>query len=128
MFFLLRVAFWLSLVVLLIPTDPEIAAEQSRGRDVSTFEALDAAQSTYQDVKGFCGRNPSTCDVGRVALDAFTAKARTGVRWVHRQLEDGADTTHAPTVTGTTGKGTVPSGLRPTVGWDAPLPPPRPVG
>lgn len=124
MFFLLRVAFWVSLVILFIPADPQISAENGRGHDVSTFEAIGAAQSTYEDVKGFCGRNPTACDVGRVALDTFTAKARTGVRWVHRQLE--GDEAGAPTATGST-PSTVPSALRPTLGWDAPLPP-RPIG
>lgn len=124
MFFLLRVAFWLSLAILFIPADPQISAEQSRGRDVSTFQAIGAAQSTYEDVKGFCDRNPGACDVGRVALDTFTAKARTGVRWVHRQLE--GDDAAAPTMTGST-RNTVPNGLRPTLGWDAPLPS-RPIG
>ena len=128
MFFLLRVAFWVSLVILLIPADPQLAAERGEGREVSTFEAIDAAQTTYQDVKGFCGRNPTACDVGQVALDTFTAKARTGARWVYRQLGDDPETGRAPTVTGTTGRSTAPSGLRPTIGWDAPLPPPRPIG
>lgn len=128
MFFLLRVAFWLSLVILLIPADPRLAAEQSEGRDVSTFEAIDAAHSTWEDVKGFCARNPAACDVGRSALDIFAAKARTGVRWVARQL-DGTDAAAepAPVVTGTTGHGGLLRGLRPTVGWDEPLPR-RPIG
>ena len=128
MFFLLRVAFWLSLAILLIPADPEIAAERSGGRDVSTFEAIGAAHSTYEDVKGFCGRNPSTCDIGRVALDTFAAKARTGARWVSRQLGDEPSTNSGPTMTGTTGRPIPPNGLRPTLGWDAPLPTLRPVG
>jgi hypothetical protein len=38
MFFLLRVAFWLSLAILFIPADPQISAEN--GRDVSTIEAI----------------------------------------------------------------------------------------
>ena len=124
MYFLLRVAFWGSLVILFIPTDPQIASENGRGHDVSTFEAIGAAHSAYEDVKGFCGRNPTACDVGRVALDTFTAKARTGVRWVHRQIED--TDAGSPTMTGST-RNTVPDALRPTLGWDAPLPP-HPIG
>lgn len=127
MFFLLRVAFWLSLVILLIPADPQIAAERGQGHEVSTFQAIDAAQSTYADVKGFCGRNPTACDVGRVALDTFAAKAKTGARWVAHQFDDD-DTGRRDIVTGTTGRGTAPSALRPTIGWDAPLPPKRPIG
>ncbi len=122
MFFLLRVAFWLSLAILFIPADPQISAQS--GRDVSTIEAIGAAQTTYEDVKGFCGRNPTACDVGRLALDTFSAKARTGVRWVHRQLE--GEEAGAPVATGST-RNTVPNGMRPTLGWDAPLPP-RPIG
>jgi len=86
MFFLLRAAFWLSLVILLIPADPA-DTPASGGKTVSTLEALGAAQSTLDDVKGFCGRNPAACDVGRSALDTFGAKARTGARWVYEQLD-----------------------------------------
>lgn len=99
MFFLLRAAFWLSLVILLIPADPS-DTPSSGAKPVSTFEAMGAAQSAYDDVKGFCGRNPAACEVGRSALDTFGAKARTGVRWVYEQL-DGKDHT---TTTGSTPK------------------------
>ena len=59
MFFLLRAAFWLSLVVLLIPADPSETARPRAARSVSTFEAIGAAQSTFEDLRGFCSRNPS---------------------------------------------------------------------
>jgi hypothetical protein len=128
MFFLLRVAFWLSLAILFIPADPQIAAEKEAGHEVSTLQAIGAANSTWEDVKGFCGRNPTACDVGRVALDTFTAKARTGARWVYEQLDGPQADRTAPTMTGSTGGATRPSGLRPTLGWDAPLPPRAPIG
>ncbi|MCE1235071.1 MAG: DUF5330 domain-containing protein [Hyphomicrobiales bacterium] len=92
MFFLLRAAFWLSLVVLLIPADPTETSVKADRREVSTFEAIGAAHSTLRDLEGFCERNPTTCDTGRVALDGFGAKARTGARWVYQQL-DGRDAT-----------------------------------
>lgn len=90
MFFLLRAAFWLSLVVLLIPADPTETPRNGAARPVSPFEAIGAAQSTFQDLKGFCGREPTACDTGKAALDGFGAKARTGARWVYDQL-DGRD-------------------------------------
>ncbi len=92
MFFLLRAAFWLSLVVLLIPADPAETSAKVDRREVSTFEAIGAANSTLRDLEGFCARNPATCDTGKVALDGFGAKARTGARWVYQQL-DGRDAT-----------------------------------
>ena len=119
MFFLLRAAFWLSLVILLIPADPADKPAAS-GRTVSTMEAVGAAQSTLDDVKGFCGRNPSACDVGRMALDTFSAKARTGARWVYQQLEAGD-----ATATGSTpSPAAVQHVDRATV---APMPVPRPL-
>lgn len=108
MFFLLRVAFWLSLVILLIPADPSDQAA-TKGRNVSTFEAIGAAQAAFDDAKGFCGRNPSACDVGRTALDGFGAKARTGARWVYEQL-DGKEA--APATTASTPKASHRAGER----------------
>jgi hypothetical protein len=87
MFFLLRCAFWLSLVVLLIPIGETSNENTGANRSVSTFEAIGAAHSTWQDVRGFCDRNPDTCATGRVFADDFAAKARTGARWVYDQLE-----------------------------------------
>jgi len=87
MFFLLRAAFWLSLVVLLIPADPSETARPGAARSVSTFEAIGAAQSTFEDLRGFCSRNPTACETGKTALDGFGAKARTGARWVYEQLD-----------------------------------------
>ncbi len=87
MFFLLRAAFWLSLVVLLIPADPSETARPGAARSVSTFEAIGAAQSTFEDLRGFCSRNPNACETGKTALDGFGAKARTGARWVYEQLD-----------------------------------------
>ncbi|NLH81094.1 MAG: DUF5330 domain-containing protein, partial [Phyllobacteriaceae bacterium] len=89
MFFLLRAAFWLSLVVLFIPADPAETPANASGRAVSPFEAIGAAQSTLHDVGGFCDRNPTACDTGRVALEGFGAKARTGARWVYEKLDGG---------------------------------------
>lgn len=85
MFFLMRVAFWLSLVILLIPADPSETPKS--GRTVSTFEAVGAAHAAYEDARGFCGRNPGTCDVGQVAIETFSAKARTAANWVYHQLD-----------------------------------------
>ena len=102
MFFLLRAAFCLSLVILLIPADPS-DTDAAKGSSVSTFQAIGAAQAAYDDAKGFCGRNPAACEVGRSALDGFGAKARTGARWVYEQL-DGKDAKDAPATTATTPK------------------------
>lgn len=104
MFFLLRCAFWLSLVVLLIPTGETPEKDGRAGHSVSTFEAIGAAHSTWEDVRGFCERNPGTCTTGRVFADGFAAKARTGARWVYEQLDpkDGTTTGSTPVQTPST--------------------------
>lgn len=88
MYFLIKTAFWLSLVILLIPADPETKAQPGEA-DISSMQAISAAQQTYVDMMLFCERNPLTCETGGAALDIFEAKARTGARIVYDYL--GAD-------------------------------------
>src|SRR5690606_2459148 len=68
---LLRLAFWLGLIVLLLPTD---ARQQAR--------LPDFANKTMQRVTGFCDRNGRTCDVGGQFWAAFLTKAAFAVRLV----------------------------------------------
>lgn len=117
MFFLLRAAFWLSLVILLIPADPAETPPAGQARTVSTLEAIGAAHSTFEDLKGFCDRNAVACETGKAALDGFGAKARTGVRWVYEQLDGKERATTGSTLPAT----------RTTRGFDVPLPAPRPL-
>jgi len=65
--FLLKVAFWLSLVVLLIPADESETRKLADGRSISIIEAYGLAQAAYDDAKGFCGRNTDACATGEVA-------------------------------------------------------------
>ncbi len=86
MFFLLRTAFWIGLVILLLPIGTGEEGDEASG--VSAFEALAAAQSTVSDLSGFCSRNPSTCETGGQALQTFGAKARESARLVYEYLDD----------------------------------------
>lgn len=78
--FLVRAVFWLSIVILLIPGDPESGIEAPR---VSALQALTAAQATVTDMSGFCERNPAVCVTGGEALKAFAEKARYSARMVY---------------------------------------------
>ena len=68
---LLRLAFWLALLVLLLPTD---AVQQAR------FTSF--ASSALERVSTFCDRNGKSCDVGAAAWATFLRKAEFGVRLV----------------------------------------------
>jgi hypothetical protein len=68
---LLRLAFWLALLVLLLPTD---AAQQAR------FTSF--ASTALERLTTFCDRNARTCDAAVAAWSNFLRKAEFGVRLV----------------------------------------------
>jgi hypothetical protein len=68
---LLRLAFWLALLVLLLPTD---AQQQVR---FSNF-----ANNAFARLTTFCDRNGVTCAVGSQVWATFLKKAEFGVRLV----------------------------------------------
>ncbi|MBN8996525.1 MAG: DUF5330 domain-containing protein [Rhizobiales bacterium] len=85
MFFLMRVAFWLSVVVWMIPADPQSGADAPR---VTMVQAFMAARATIADLSGFCGRNPDVCVTGHAAAQIFSNKAETGVRMLYQYLNE----------------------------------------
>jgi hypothetical protein len=87
MFFLLRVVFWLSLVVILLPSDPA-SQKDSAHKQVSTFEAIGAAQTAVVDARGFCARNPDACEIGADALHTFGQKAQYSSKMLYEFLSN----------------------------------------
>lgn len=85
MSFLIRAAFWLSLVILILPAEP--GSERSDAT-LSTTQAISAAQAALSDFTGFCSRQPDVCAAGEVALDNFAAKARYGAKQLYVYLDD----------------------------------------
>ena len=87
MFFLLRVAFWLSIVAILLPSDPAKKGDSAQA-SVTPIEALGAAQAALEDARGFCGRKPEACEVGAQALHGFGQKAQLGSKYLYEFLSD----------------------------------------
>ncbi len=73
--FLFRTVFWLGIVVLLIPGDPNSGTDAPR---VSAMQALVATRSAIADFSTFCDRNPQTCATGSTAVQVFVSKVRYG--------------------------------------------------
>jgi hypothetical protein len=71
MSFLLRAAFWLIILVLLLPTDEK---QQS--------QVYGTAEAAVKDVTSFCSRNPSVCAEGKNAFDVFVQKAQFGAQMI----------------------------------------------
>jgi hypothetical protein len=84
--FLIKAAFWLMIIVLLLPTD-----EGQRS------EVYGTAQAAVKDVATFCDRNPETCARGADAFGVFVQKAQFGARMlmdlINGRSEDGGDGT-----------------------------------
>ncbi|WP_305988786.1 DUF5330 domain-containing protein [Roseibium sp. MMSF_3544] len=87
MLFLLRTAFWLTLVLVLIPlgSEQERPAEQTAA--VDPVSAFIAAQATVSDIGGFCSRNPQACETGGNALTVIGSRAKDGARIVFDFLD-----------------------------------------
>jgi len=84
MFFLLRAAFWLTVVLMFIPGNPETGAEAPR---VTLVQAFVAARATVADLSG----NPDVCTTSSAAFQLLAAKAENGVRMLYRYLDGSKD-------------------------------------
>lgn len=83
--FLIRMTFWLSLVIAFIPANPDdLNTDQ---RIVSTQETIGVVQTTVSDFARFCERNGETCETGKELFSQFGAKAKTGVRFVYNFID-----------------------------------------
>jgi hypothetical protein len=83
MFFLIRAAFWLSIVIVLLPT-PESAKVPESG--IGAAQAVTAASATVSDMSQFCTRQPEACQVGSQALTYFGHKAQASAKWVYEKF------------------------------------------
>jgi len=93
--FLFKAAFWLTIVLLLLPADPQNGQPAPR---VGLFEALAAAQSAVQDISQICQRQPEACQTGNNALHLLGDKLRYGTELVYKYLDrPAADTEAKPT-------------------------------
>ncbi|MBN9598466.1 MAG: DUF5330 domain-containing protein [Afipia sp.] len=81
MFFLLRMAFWLGLVLVLLPTDKTPDADKQP--QVDTVEAVTAASAAVSDMAQFCNRQPAACAVGGQAASVIGARAQAGAKKVY---------------------------------------------
>lgn len=95
--FLIRSAFWLSLVLLVIPIGGNDAEGEAA---VGPIEAFFAAQAVVGDVAGLCERNPQVCVVGKSALHTIGVRAREGARLAYDMLdeENGAQPVHTGSI------------------------------
>ena len=133
MFFLLRATFWLSIVIVLLPTGTQ---QSPSVPTLETAEAVSAASAAVSDIRRFCARQPEACTVGSQAAVAFGYKAQAGAKMLYDFLTNAL----APTETGSVAQASTrkreasansqdtlsPTDLTPA--WRGPLPRPDPRG
>jgi hypothetical protein len=85
MFFLLRMAFWLGLVLVLLPR--EKTPESEKLPQLNASEAVSAATAAVSDMSQFCKRQPSACEVGGQAATVIGARAQEGARKIYQMMK-----------------------------------------
>jgi hypothetical protein len=86
MFFLLRMAFWLGLVLVLLPTDK--TPDSDKGPQIGASDAISAATAAVSDMSQFCNRQPAACTVGGQAATVIGARAQSGAKKVYQFITD----------------------------------------
>jgi Family of unknown function (DUF5330) len=86
MFFLLRVAFWLCIVLILLPVGRPDQPTQTK--EVGPVEAVTAASAAISDLGSFCDRQPGACAVGSQAAATLAQRAQAGAKMLYEFLTE----------------------------------------
>lgn len=89
MFFLLRLVFWVGLVLVLLPRDK--TSDSDKTPQINASEAISAATAAVNDMSQFCKRQPAACEVGGQAASAIGQRAQGGARKVYQYITDKPD-------------------------------------
>jgi hypothetical protein len=109
--FLLRMGFWLVVILALLPSGGSQPAPKV---NVSAIDAMSAAKATVIDMRSFCERQPDACAVGSQAAVAIGHRAQAGAKMLYEYLNEHL----GPNDTGTV--------VNAATGKAVPLPPARP--
>jgi hypothetical protein len=128
MFFLLRLVFWIGLVLVLLPR--EKTPESDKLPQLKTSEALSAATAAVSDMSQFCKRQPAACEVGGQAATVISHRAQQGARKLYQIITDKKSSEHTGSIGGVENADVAQAAPRDTltpddlqVEWQAPLPP-----
>jgi Family of unknown function (DUF5330) len=96
--FLLRITFWLGLVLVLLPRDK--TPESEKLPQIGAADAVQAATAAVSDMSQFCKRQPAACEVGGQAATIIGQRAQDGARKIYQIINDKNDNKKAPDHTG----------------------------
>jgi hypothetical protein len=88
MFFLLRMAFWLMLVLAILPTGSAQPQAHANAPQIDATDAVVAAGAAVSDMSGFCDRQPEACKVGSQAAVVIGQRAQAGASMVFDFIQE----------------------------------------
>src|SRR5712691_9337921 len=83
--FILRMAFWLTVILVLLPSG---GAQPTPKVNVSASDAVSAAGATVSYMKQFCGRQSEACAVGSQVAVALGHRAQAGAKMLYEFLNE----------------------------------------
>jgi hypothetical protein len=98
MFFMLRMAFWLGLVLVLLPR--EKTPESDKLPRIGASEAVSAETAAVSDMSQFCKRQPAACEVGGQAATVIGQRAQQGARKLYQIITDKKSPDHTGSIGG----------------------------
>jgi Family of unknown function (DUF5330) len=98
MFFLLRMVFWVGLVLVLLPRDK--TPESDKLPQLGASEAVSAATAAVSDMSQFCKRQPAACEVGGQAATVIGHRAQAGARKLYQIITDKRSPDHTGSIGG----------------------------
>lgn len=84
--FLLRITFWLGLVLVLLPRDK--TPQSDKLPQIGAADAVQAATAAVSDVTQFCKRQPAACEVGGQAATIIGQRAQDGAKKLYQIIND----------------------------------------
>ena len=93
MFFLLRMAFWLGVVCVLLPGGTKSSSPDAQ---IDATQAMTLAGAAVSDARGFCERQPDACKVGGKVAVALGHKAEAGARTLYEFVSTKINEKSAP--------------------------------
>jgi hypothetical protein len=94
-------AFWLGLVLILLPSG---STQRVPASEVGASDAISAASATVGDLRQFCTRQPDACTVGSQVATTLGYKAQAGAKMLYDFLTEAL----APKETGSLASGSSP--------------------
>lgn len=86
MFFLLRLAFWIGVVLVFLPR--ESTPDSEKLPQIGASEAVSAASAAVSDFSQFCKRQPAACEVGEQAATVIGHRAQEGARKLYQIITE----------------------------------------